>query len=178
MNRTAAFWALLGLLALVAACSPQTKGDEELRKEVQVLKAEVTALKEKLGQTEARLQSLVDTLKISTAPAPAPAPPLTEVQGPAPISLSQLLADKDRFIGTKVTVKGLVGPMLVHHKSLILKAPEGMVEVFFGKLPDQKLVDRLTASTPEQVTVTGVVSQPLKGGGGAKLQINAEALDF
>jgi hypothetical protein len=67
----------------------------------------------------------------------------------------------------------------VHHKSLLLKSPEGMVEVFFGKLPDAKQVQRLT-STPinQPLTVTGVVNLPAAGAGAAKLQITAEAIDF
>jgi hypothetical protein len=67
---------------------------------------------------------------------------------------------------------------MVNHKSLFLKSPEGMVEVFFGQLPDPKLVTYLTSTPPEQsVTVTGVVSLPPRMGA-AKLQINAEAVDF
>ena len=76
-----------------------------------------------------------------------------------------------------MTVKGSVGPVLVHHKSLLLKAPEGLVEVFFGKLPDEKLVQRLTSTTLDQpITVTGVVGPSPKGG--ANLQIQAEAVEF
>ena len=59
---------------------------------------------------------------------------------PAPLTVSQLLAGKDQYLGARVTVKGEVGPVLVHHKSLMLKSPQGMVEVLFGKLPDQKQV--------------------------------------
>ena len=46
-----------------------------------------------------------------------------------------------------MTVKGEAGPVMVHRKSLMLKSPQGMVEVLFGKLPDPKQVQRLT-STP------------------------------
>jgi hypothetical protein len=67
----------------------------------------------------------------------------------------------------------------VHHKSLLLKSPQGMVEVFFGKLPDAKQVQRLI-STPinQPLTVTGVVNLPSGSAGAAKLQITAEAIDF
>ena len=68
---------------------------------------------------------------------------------------------------------------MVHHKSLMLKSPQGMVEVLFGNLPDQKLVQRLTASTLDQpLTVTGVVNLAPSRGGGAQIQINAEAIEF
>ncbi len=97
---------------------------------------------------------------------------------PAPLTVSQLLAGKDQYLGARVTVKGEVGPVLVHHKSLLLKSPQGMVEVLFGKLPDQKQVARL-ASTPidQMLTVTGVVSLPPGPAGLAKLQISAESID-
>jgi hypothetical protein len=101
--------------------------------------------------------------------------------GPAPacLTVSQLLTSKDRYLGTRVTVKGMPGPVMVHHKSLLLKSPQGMLEVLFGNLPDPKLVQSLT-STPldRAVTVTGVVNLPPPRGGGAQLQINAEAIEF
>jgi len=104
---------------------------------------------------------------------PPQAPP-----APQPLTVGQLLAGKDQYLGSRVTVKGPVGPVLVHHKSMLLKAPEGMVEVRFGKLPDQKLVQQLTSTPLEKpVTVTGVVSLPPRAGT-AKLQIDAEAVDF
>jgi hypothetical protein len=53
-----------------------------------------------------------------------------------------------------------------------------MVEVRFGKLPDEKLVQQLTSTPLEKpVTVTGVVSLPTRAGAG-KLQIEAESVDF
>ena len=98
---------------------------------------------------------------------------------PAPLTVGQLLASKDQYLGARVTVKGEVGPVLVHHKSLLLKSPQGMVEVLFGKLSDPKQVQRL-ASTPidQPLTVTGVVSLPPGRAGAAQLQISAEAVDF
>jgi hypothetical protein len=93
------------------------------------------------------------------------------------LTVSELITGKDRYLGTRVTVRGAVGPVLVHHKSLLLKSPEGLVEVFFGKLPDQKQVQRLTSTTLDQpITVTGVAGPSPKGG--AKLEIQAEAIDF
>ena len=94
--------------------------------------------------------------------------------------MGQLLASKDRYLGARVTVKGLVGPVMMHHKSLILKSPQGMVEVLFGNLSDPKLVQTLS-STPlddKLITVTGVVNLPPARGAGAQLQINAEAVQF
>ena len=70
------------------------------------------------------------------------------------------------------------GPVIMHHKSLLLLAPEGMVEVLLGSLPDEKLVTRLTSTPLEKpITVTGVVGLPAPGTS-AKLQITAEAVDF
>ncbi len=98
---------------------------------------------------------------------------------PAPLTVSQLLAGKDQYLGARVTVKGEAGPVLVNHKSVMLKSPQGMVEVLFGKLPDQKQVARLTSIPIDQpLTVTGVVSLPPGTAGAAKLQISAEAVDF
>jgi hypothetical protein len=186
---------LLGVLAallLLPACAPGPQSNEDLRKEIQGLKSEVTALKEKINQLQTSQQAILDLLKKWGAPPPpeaafiptpqpqgqlqppeAPQPP----GGPQPLTVSQLIAGKDRFLGARVTVKGPVGPVLVHHKSLLLKSPEGLVEVFFGKLPDEKQIQRLTSSTLDQpITVTGVVSSSPKGG--AKLEIQAEAIDF
>jgi hypothetical protein len=170
---------VLALLILVVpplfwGCLPESKGDEELRREIKELKAESAALREKLTRLEAEQRAILALLKPG---ARLPAMPETPPPSPEPLSVSRLLAQKEQFIGTRVTVKGPVGPVLVHHKSLMLKAPEGLVEVFFGSLPDPKLVMHLTSITIEHpITVTGVVS--LSQQGGAKLQIAAEAVDF
>ena len=182
------FIVFLMILFLVAACSPGAKSDEDLTREIRDLKKEVKAVQEKLDKLQAGQQTLLEQLKKSSQPVTAaPIQPLVAVpQPPAmapppvskPLTVSQLLAGKDKFLGTRVTVKGPVGPIMVNHKSLFLKSPEGMVEVFFGKLPDPKLVTYLTSAPPEQsVTVTGMVSLPPRMGA-AKLQINAEAVDF
>ncbi len=174
------WFAGLLILSLISACTATAKSDEDLRKEIQDLKQEVKAVQEKLGQLQAGQQAMLEILKqpappAATAPAvlPPPVPP-----APQPLTVGQLLAGKDQYVGSRVTVRGAVGPVLVHHKSLFLKAPEGMVEVRFGKLPDQKLVQQLTSLPLEKpVTVTGIVSLPPKTGG-ARLQIDAEAVDF
>jgi hypothetical protein len=175
------FIALLMILFLVAACSPGAKSDENLTREIGDLKKEVKAMQEKLDKLQAGQQALLEQLKKSSqlgaagAPLLAVPPPQALAQ---PLTVSQLLAGKDKYLGTRVTVKGPVGPVMVNHKSLFLKSPEGMVEVFFGKLPDPKQVTYLTSAPPEKsVTVTGIVSLPPRMGA-AKLQINAEAVDF
>ena len=118
----------------------------------------------------------------AAAPPPAPlAPMAVPSQPPAPdaLTVAELLASKDRYLGTRVKVKGMPGPVMVHHKSLMLKGPQGMVEVLFGTLPDPKLVQSLSsAALDKPLTVTGVVNLPPARGGGAQLQINAEAVEF
>ena len=178
------------ILLLIAACSPGVKSDEDLAREIKELKKEVQAVQEKLEKLQAGQQALLEGLKKPAPPAEAaaaplqqpptspPSPAVAQPPGPQPLTISQLITGKDRYLGTRVTVRGAVGPVLVHHKSLLLKAPEGMVEVLFGKLPDEKMVHYLTSTTLEQpLTVTGMVSLPPKVGA-AKLQINAEAIDF
>lgn len=177
------FVTLLIILLLFPSCSPNSKADEELRGEIKDLKKEVKALGEKLDKLEAGQQALLTALKPAAHPpeavAPPPQPPTFQPPAmPAPLTVSQLLANKDKYLGVRVTVKGEAGPVLVHHKSLMLKSPQGMVEVLFGKLPDPKQVARLTSTPIDQpLTVTGVVSLPPGTAGAAKLQINAESID-
>jgi hypothetical protein len=180
MGTWAKFISALIILLLISASAATAKSEDDLRKEIQDLKQEVKAMQEKLGQLQAGQQAMLDLLKKPALPemaAPAFQPPQAPA-APQPLTVGQLLAGKDQYLGSRVTVRGPVGPVLVHHKSMLLKAPEGMVEVRFGKIPDQKLVQQLT-STPldKPVTVTGVVSLPPKAGT-AKLQIDAEAVDF
>jgi outer membrane murein-binding lipoprotein Lpp len=173
--------AMLMALLLLSACSPANQKEEELRKEIQALKTQITAIQEKLIQLQGGQQAILELLKQSAPPASMPSPLAVPSPTPelAPLTVSQLLANKDRYLGSRVTVKGMVGPVMVHHKSLILKSPQGMVEVLFGNLPDPKLVQTLS-STPlnKPVTVTGVVNLPPGQGAGAQLQINAEAVEF
>jgi len=174
---------LCAALAFLSACTPPDQAaNEELRKEIQALKAQVTAMQEKLNQVQTGQQAILDQLK---QPAPAPAPvaaPLpapSQSAAPAPLTVTELLAGKDRYLGTRVTVKGMPGPVMVHHKSLMLKGPQGMVEVLFGNLADPKLVQSLSsAALDKPLTVTGVVNLPPARGAGAQLQINAEAVEF
>lgn len=166
------------LLLAVSACSPAAKNEEELHRDVQDLKKEVMAMQEKLDKLQAGQQALLDQLKKApslpeTAVMPPPQPQVVQ-----PLTVSQLLAGKDQYLGTRVTVRGPAGPVLVHHKSLMLRAPEGMVEVFYDKLSDPRLVQYLSSATLEQpITVTGLVSLPTRGGG-TKLRIDAESIDF
>jgi hypothetical protein len=173
--------ACLMALAFLSACAPANQAEEELRKEIQALKAQTTAMQEKLNQLQGAQQAIFELLKQPPPSAPMP-PPLavpSPPPGPEPLTVGQLLADKDRYLGTRVTVKGVAGPVMMHHKSLLLKSPQGMLEVLFGNLPDPKLVQTLT-STPidKPITVIGVVNLPPARGAGAQLQINAEAVEF
>ena len=178
------FIVVLMALVSLSACAPSNQAaEEDLRKEIQALKAQVTAMQEKLNQVQTGQQVMLELLK-QPAPAAAPAPiaPMAvPSQPPAPeaLTVAELLASKDRYLGTRVKVKGMPGPVMVHHKSLMLKGPQGMVEVLFGNLPDPKLIQSLSsAGLDKPLTVTGVVNLPPARGGGAQLQINAEAVEF
>ena len=168
-------------LVSLSACAPSNQAEGELRQEIQALKAQLTAMQEKLNQVQTGQQVILDLLK-QPAPAAAPTAPMAvPSQPPAPdaLTVAELLASKDRYLGTRVKVKGMPGPVMVHHKSLMLKGPQGMVEVLFGTLPDPKLVQSLSsAALDKPLTVTGVVNLPPARGGGAQLQINAEAVEF
>ncbi len=171
--------ALLMALLFFSACAPSSQKEEELKKEIQALKAQITVMQEKLDKLQAGQQAIVDLLK---QPAPAAEPMVMPGQppAPAPLTVSQLLGSKDRLLGARVTVKGSVGPVMMHHKSFMLKSPQGMVEVLFGNLQDPKLIQTLTSTPIEDkpITVTGVVNLPAARGAGAQLQINAEAVEF
>ena len=178
------FIVMLMALVSLSACAPSNQAEEELRKEIQALKAQVTAMQEKLNQVQTGQQVMLDLLK-QPAPVAAPVAPIAPMavpsQPPAPeaLTVAELLASKDRYLGTRVKVKGMPGPVMVHHKSLMLKGPQGMVEVLFGNLPDPKLIQSLSsAALDKPLTVTGVVNLPPARGGGAQLQINAEAVEF
>ncbi|MFZ5447489.1 MAG: hypothetical protein ACOZFS_02475 [Thermodesulfobacteriota bacterium] len=174
--------ALLMTLAFLYACTPASHKEEELRQEIQALKGQVTALQEKLNQLQGGQQAIIEMLKQPALPPTPPSEPMamgSPPLGPEALTVGQLLAAKERYLGTRVTVKGEVGPVMMHHKSLILKSPQGLVEVLFGNLPDPKLVQTLT-STPldKPITVTGTVNLPPGRGSGPQLQINAEAVEF
>lgn len=172
--------ALVMALVFLSACIPSNQQEEELRKEIQALKAQVAAMQEKLNQLQGGQQAIIEMLKQPSPPPPAESMAMPgSPPGQEPLTVAQLLASKDRLVGTRVTVKGAVGPVMMHHKSLMLKSPQGMVEVLFGNLPDPKLVQTLS-STPldKPITVTGMVIAPPARGAAAQLQINAEAVDF
>jgi hypothetical protein len=169
---------MLMALVFLSACAPSNQTEEELRKEIQALKAQMAATQEKLNQMQVTQQDILDLLK-KPAPVAAPAAVPSQPPGPEALTVDQLLASKDRYLGTRVKVKGMPGPVMVHHKSFMLKGPQGMVEVMFGNLPDPKLVQSLSsAALDKPLTVTGTVNLPPARGAGAQLQINAEAVEF
>lgn len=169
------FLVFLAVLMLLVGCSSQKNKEEELGREIHGLKSEIVQLKEKLAKLETDQQHLWDLLKKPGLAAEATARAAPSA-GDQPLTVSQLIIGKDQFIGTRVKVRGLVGPVLVHHKTFLLRSPEGMVEVFFGNLED-KLVQRLTSMLLDQpLTVTGMVNPAPKGG--AKLLITAESVEF
>jgi outer membrane murein-binding lipoprotein Lpp len=169
----------LVLLAL-AGCLTDNKAQEERRQEIQglktevaALKKEITALKEQVSKLEAGQQEILGLLKKPAAPPAAAAPP----SAAEPLTVSQLLREKERLLGARITVRALPGPVVVHRKTLLLKAPEGAVEVYFGSLADMKTVNRLTSTSLDQpLTITGVLSPPARGGG--NLRIIAEVVEF
>ncbi|MEW6388637.1 MAG: hypothetical protein AB1491_14080 [Thermodesulfobacteriota bacterium] len=168
-------WVLL-LLLCTSCTSP--KLEEELRKENQALKAEITALKEKVAQLEAGQQQLAGQLAKLTAPPELSQPPGASPGVTEPLSVGQLLKDRDRLMGTRVIVQGEPGPVMMHRKSLLLKSPQGLVEVFFGNLPDKKQMHRLTSQNlTRPLTVTGTV-QPPSGQDPATVRVIAEAVEF
>lgn len=175
-------------LFVLSACAP-AKTDQELKKDVQTLKTEVAALKEKMSQLEAGQKQVLDTLKEFQKPGEmaVPAPPSAMVPAmpqpappSAPLSISQLLKDKDRLIGSRVTVKGDPGPVLMHKKTFYLQAPEGMVEVSYANLADKKQIERLNSHAIETpVTVTGMLTaSPGRGKDPTRLVITADSVDF
>ncbi len=185
MVRLPAILVVTILLAL-PACAP-SKTDPEMQKDVQALKTEIAALKDKLSQVETGQKQILETLKelqkpreVALAPPAAQAPMPPAAPAEAPLTVSQMIKDKDRLIGTRVTVKGEPGPVLMHKKILYLQAPEGMVEVLFGNLADKKQMERLTAQAIERpLTVTGMLAaSPGRGKDPLRLQIMAESVDF
>lgn len=171
------------LLALAllgpGACTPDKQAQQEQTKQIQDLKKDIKALEEKVARLETGQQKILQLLQKPGAPLHPAAPPAAAVPllpSQEPLSVSQLLKNKERYQGARVTVRGMPGPVLVHHQTLMLKAPEGMVEVYFGALQDQQTVNRLTSTNLDKaLTVTGIVNVPR---GGGNLKINAEAVEF
>ncbi|MFW6123350.1 MAG: hypothetical protein ACOC6L_03850 [Thermodesulfobacteriota bacterium] len=165
---------LVAVLWLVPGC-PTPPEVQELKKEVTALKTEVAGLKEKIIQVEAGQKVLMELLKKApSAQGPAPGTPEAAVPGTAgqpfmpgqpqpttaePMTMEELFKNKDELLGTRVTVKGVPGPVLMHKKTLFLGGPKGMVEVIYGNLQDKKQVERLTAqSIDTPITVSGLLS--------------------
>ena len=170
------FFIFLAMALLMAACSPPPKTGEDLRGEIQDLKKEINSMQEKLDKLQAGQQTMLALLQKPLQP-PQAAPPF-QPPPPQALTVSQLLASKDQYLGSRVTVKGKAGPVIVHHKALLLVAPEGMVMVLLGSLPDEKTVARLTSIPLEKpVTVTGILGLAPQGAS-AILQITAETVDF
>ncbi len=177
---------LFTLLLMLPGCPAPPQTDEGLKKEVESLKKEVAVLNDQVKKLEAVQKLLLAQMRTeyqAPAAAPTPAPPAAAPEpaapppAPEPLSVSQLIKEKDRYLGFRITVKGPVGPVLVHHKSLMLKAPEGMVEVLLGKLPDQQMVEKLLAlPVIGPLTVTGIAR--ISPRGGTQLQLQAEVLEF
>ena len=140
---------LLIILLLFPSCSPSNKADEELCGEIKDLKKEVKALGEKLDKLEVSQQALLLVLKKPAAAPPeaaaTPPPPPPQFQAPAvppPLTVSQLIAGKDQYLGARVTVKGEAGPVIVNHKSHADHADAGR-HVQAEHPPDQPELRRL-----------------------------------
>jgi outer membrane murein-binding lipoprotein Lpp len=192
LSQPSAWWncrrviALFLAVLLMSACSPPNQANQkkaaELSQEIKALKAQIAAMQAKLDKLQGGQQAILALMKQSAPVSTPTTAPLTEPQvipGPS-LTVGQLLASKDRYLGARVTVKGVVGPVLMHHQSFMLQSSRGMVEVLFGNLPDPKTIQTLTNTPIENktVTVTGVVNLSPAQGAGAQLQIRAEAVQF
>ncbi len=81
---------MLMALVFLSACAPSNQAEEELRKEIQALKAQVAATQEKLNQVQAGQQAILDLLKKPELPGgapgraePTPGPRISD-RGPTP----------------------------------------------------------------------------------------------
>jgi hypothetical protein len=196
-GRSACVLALIvAILWLMPGCPPPP-GNEKLTKEVEALKAEVAALKDKVNKLEAAQKILTEMVKVKTAAPAAPQalspfgvpgagaelpgmpPPPAQTAG-TPMTMDELFRNKDHLLGTRVTVKGLPGPVMMHKKTLFMNGPGGMVEVIYGNLQDKKQVDRLTAQSIETpITVSGLLSgAPGQNRGQVRLIIMADSVEF
>jgi len=173
-------YSLLALAALATlwGCTP-AKNEPELQQEIQALKGEVQSIKEKMAELSTNQQKILEMLSSLTAAKPPISSSEPQYAEALPIlSVSQILKEPQRFIGRRLTVRGEVGLVLLHRKSLYLKSPEGMLEVLFGNLRDKAAVDRLTSVDLKiPITVTGQLLPPSPQDP-RRLQIAAEAVDF
>jgi outer membrane murein-binding lipoprotein Lpp len=187
---------ILAILWVLPGCPPPP-GNEKLKKEVDTLKAEVATLKEKVDKLEAAQKVLTEMVKMKTAartapPVPAPPgvpgmgaelpgmpPPPAQTAG-TPMTVDELFRDKGHLLGTRVTVKGLPGPVMMHKKTLFMSGPGGMVEVIYGNIQDKKQVDRITAQNIDMpITVSGILSAaPGQTKGQIRLIIMADSVEF
>ena len=188
---------ILAIFWLAPGCGPSSE-QEKVNKEVEALKAEVATLKEKVDRLEATEKILTEMVKMKTAApaapvAPAPTPfgvpgavaelpgmPSTPAQTAGTMNVDELFKNKDHLLGTRVTVRGVPGPVMMHKKTLFMSGPGGMVEVIYGNLQDKKQVDRITAQNIETpITVTGILSAaPGPGKGQVRLIIMADSVEF
>jgi len=179
--RRACLVLLAGLLVFSACGPPATETGAQLQKDVKALKEEVAALKEKVNKLEAGQKELqVALLKPGQKVKPVAPPPAPPAKVAAPLSVAQLLKNKDRLLDTRVTVKGQAGPVLMHKKILYLQGPEGMVEVSFAQLADPKQIERLNTQAIEgPVTVVGrLTAAPGQVKEPTRLVIVAESVEF
>lgn len=76
------FIVVIMALASLSACAPSNQAEGELRQEIKALKAQVTAMQEKLNQVQTGQQAILDLLK-QPAPAAAPMAPMAVPSQPA-----------------------------------------------------------------------------------------------
>jgi hypothetical protein len=173
-------WLFLGLglaLGLWPACKPP-QTEEKLSQEIQEIRKELSSLKDQMGRVEAGQPELQQMLAKLMAPKEPAALVVPGVDPGYILTVSQLFRERERWLGQRLKVKGEVGIVMMHRKSFYLKAPEGMVEVFFGNLPDKAMVDRLTSQALGRfATVTGVLAGAT-GHDPGRMQIMAEAVEF
>jgi hypothetical protein len=190
---------ILAILWLTPGCPPPP-GNEKLTKEVEALKTEVAALKDKVNKLEAAQKVLTEMVKVKAAAPAVPAapsasspfevpgagaalpgtPPLPAPAAGAPMTVDELFKNKDHLLGTRVTVRGLPGPVMMHKKTLFMNGPGGMVEIIYGNIQDKKQVDRITAQNIETpITVSGILSAaPGQSKGQVRLIIMADSVEF
>jgi hypothetical protein len=179
----------------LAGCEPTSPQIKDIQQELKTVRSELAEIKLKLGQLEAGQQKLLilgerqppgpekapdisqpgqeeKTLKnLTTLPAPL------EAQSPQPLTVDQVLREKDTFLGNRLTVRGKLGMVIIHRKSFYLKGSPGALEVIFGNLPDKNTINRLTTQDWDgQIIVTGVLSISTKNKAG--YQMIAENLEF